>query len=93
MKQLPAPGFLGACTKQAIIDAVGIGDSHQGLASDRPRRGGGGEGPLAAATPGGSAEHVATCATLCFGYQGVCVCVCASVYACFANMPQCMLKC
>jgi hypothetical protein len=59
-----------------MADAVGIGDSHQGLASDRPCRGGGGEGPLAAAAPGGSAEHVATCATLCFGYQGVYVPLC-----------------
>lgn len=59
-----------------MIGAVGVGDSHQGLASDRPCRRWGGEGPLAAATPGGSAEHVATCATLCFRYQGVCVPLC-----------------
>ncbi len=61
-----------------MIDAVGIGDSHQGLASDWACRGWGGEGPPAAASPGGPAEHVATCAALCFRYQGVCVrlCVC-----------------
>lgn len=74
--------FPGACAQQGMrgmIDAVGVGDSHQGLASDRPCRGGGGEGPLAAATPGGSAERVATCATLCFRYQGVCVCLYVSM--------------
>ncbi len=76
-----------------MIDPVGVGDSHQGLASDRPRRGGGGEGPLAAATPGGSAEHVATCATLCFGYQGVCVCVCVCVPLCTHALQTCHSAC